>query len=654
MSEQKMNYPNLFRPGNIGSLEVPNRIVMAPMATNYAGETGGVTDALIEYYEQRARGGAGLIIAENCCVDYPLGKGGATQLRLDDDQFIPGISRLVDAVHHHGAKIAIQVNHSGPAGMASKTKGLGPVGASDINFSPALVRPRPLALDEIETIIEKFAQTVLRAKTAGFDAVELHAGHCYLIAHFMSPLTNNRTDEFGGSLEARLHLPVRIIRRCREVVGKNFPIMVRMSCDEFIEGGRGVDESKMAAQLFEAEGIAAVHVTVGTHAALHPSGTTVVEPIGYEQGWRVYISEAIKSAIDIPVITVGVIREPAFAEQVLEQGRADFIALGRSLIADPAWPAKAKQGRIESIRPCISCNEGCVRRRVFEDLPIRCAVNAEVGRPDRFRAKPISGSPKRVLVVGGGPGGMEAARVLKLRGHEATLWEKTDRLGGQVLLAAVPSFKRRLLSMVEYQQAQLNELEIPYLLNKEATPDSIKEFAPDAVVLATGAVPSSPPIPGINNPTIKQLDEVLREDYVSHTSNVTVMGGGVKGAELALFLAEQGDTVTVVEMLGQIAGDIEPVSRQDLLARLGSRNVSLLTNTKVLSCEETGLWVEDANKEKLFIKADFAVPCMGCRPGDDFAETLEGEMPVYSIGDCRNPGMIIQAIREGYEAATDI
>jgi 2,4-dienoyl-CoA reductase-like NADH-dependent reductase (Old Yellow Enzyme family)/thioredoxin reductase len=648
-------YPNLFRPGRIGTLEVPNRIVMAPMATNFASETGGLTDTLIDFYERRAMGGIGLIIAEHCCVDFPCGKGGAAHLRLDDDRFVPGISRLAEAVHYYGSKIAIQINHSGPSGVPAKTEGLGPVGASNITYASTLPMPRMLERKEIEVIIEKFAQAVLRAKKAGFDAVELHGGHCYLMAHFMSPLTNQRTDEYGGDLEGRLRFPIQIIRRCRELVGDAYPIMIRMSGDEFIEGGRGIDESKQVARVLAATGIDAIHITAGTHAAVHPSGTVAADPIAYEQGWRVYLATEIKSVVDIPVIAVGVIREPTFAEEILREKKADFVALGRAFLADPDWAAKAKTGQEDQIRQCVSCNEGCIRRRVFMDLPIRCALNTEVGRFSRFRAKPIVGKAKRVLVVGGGPGGMEAARVLKIRGHDVTLWEKKDVLGGQVLMAAVPAFKEKLATLIEFFKIQMQCLDIPVQLNQEATPEKIMEFNPDALILATGAVPIVPTIPGIECSPLISIEDVLTGNYTGSGSSVVVMGGGVKGAEVALYLAAQGEHVTVIEMMDQLAFDIEPVSRQDLLARLSRYQVQILTNTKVLACEEKGLRVRQTNQEEMFVQADKTVSCLGYRSERSLETQLKDEMlRIHTIGDCRKPRMIIHAIAEAYDAASKI
>jgi 2,4-dienoyl-CoA reductase-like NADH-dependent reductase (Old Yellow Enzyme family) len=636
-------YQHLFNPGKIGNLLVPNRIVMAPMATNYPSETGGITEALMDYYELRAKGGTGLIIVENCCVDYPAGKGGATQIRLDEDRFIPGISRLVEAVHYWGAKIAIQVNHSGPSGAPAKTEGKGPVGASPVTYGPPLVPPRMLERgmlerDEIEAIIEKYAQTVLRAKKANFDAIELHGAHGYLLAHFMSPFTNKRTDEYGGDVEGRLRLVIGVIRRVRELVGDEYPLMFRISADEFVDGGRGVEESKHMAAILAAEGIDAFHVSAGTHPAMHPSGTLSIEPMAYEQGWRVYLAEEMKKAVDLPVIAVGVIRDPDFAEEVLARGRADFVALGRGHIADPEWANKTRNGREKSIRKCISCNEGCIRRRGFMDLPVRCTVNAEVGKLPRFKASPITGNPKRILVVGGGPGGMEAARVSKMRGHDVTLWEKKDVLGGQLVFAGVPPFKRKLRWFLDYLRGQLDELSVPYELGKEATPANVLEFNPDELIIATGAVPNVPPIPGIDGPYVKSPEEVLVEDYSGNGSKVVVMGGGAKGGEVGLFLSERGETVTIVEMLGEIALDMDPISRKDLLSRLESQGVTLFGGKKNTSIEG----------EKLILS-------LGYRSVDQLESDLKGEIPrVHCIGDSREPRKVIEAVSEGYTIATQI
>lgn len=648
-------YKHLFTPGKIGNLVVPNRIIMAPMATNYPSETGGITEFLVDYYEQRAKGGTGLIIAENCCVDYPAGKGGATQLRLDEDRFIPGISRLVEAVHYWGAKISIQINHSGPSGVPAKTEGKGPVGASPVTYGPHMAPPRMLERDEIEAIIEKYAQAVLRAKKANFDAIELHGSHGYLLAHFMSPYTNKRKDEYGGDIEGRLRLVIGVIRRVRELVGAEYPLMFRISADEFVDGGRGVEESKHMASILAAEGIDALHVSAGTHPAMHPSGTLSIEPMAYEQGWRVYLAEEMKKAVDIPVIAVGVIRDPDFAEEVLAKGRADFVALGRGLIADPEWANKTRNGREKGIRKCISCNEGCIRRRGFMDLPIRCTVNAEVGRSPRFRASPITGSPRRVLVVGGGPGGMEAARVLKMRGHDVTLWEKGNVLGGQLVFAGIPPFKRKLHWFLDYLRRQMDELSIAYELGREATREGIFDFGPDELILATGAVPAVPPISGIDGPYVKAPEDVLVEDYSGSGSKVVVMGGGAKGAEVGLFLSERGESVAIVEMLDGIALDMDPISRKDLLSRLEERNVTLLTRARIVSCGDNGVTVELDGDKNAVIEGEKLILSLGYRSLNELENDLKGEISrVHCIGDCREARKAIDAVSEAYTVATHI
>lgn len=645
-------YPNLFSPGHIGKLKIPNRLVMAPVATNYASETGGMTEALLDFYESRARGGTGLIIVENCCVDFPSGKAGATQIRLDEDRFVPGISRLAETVRVHGGRVALQINHSGPSGVPSKTEGMGPVGASEIAYGPGAATPRALDRDEIEKLIERYAQAVLRAKKAGFDAVELHGGHGYLMAHFMCPLTNRRNDEYGGNLEGRLLFTVRIIRRCRDLVGADYPVMLRMNGDEFLEGARGLDESKQMARILASEGFDALHVTAGTHPSVHPSGTLYIEPMSYEQGWRVYLAEEIKSVVDIPVIAVGVIREPAFAEKIIAKGRADFVAMGRGLIADPDWPEKARTGRETSIRKCISCNEGCIRRRGAMDLPIRCALNAEVGLSRGYRMRPVGGGVKRVLVVGAGPAGMEAARVLKLRGHDVTLWEKMGVLGGQLLLAGVPWFKNKLLWFVEYLQDELKRLEVPCEMHREATPDNVLEFAPDELILATGAVPFYPSMPGIDLPHVKALEDVLKEDYKGSGAESAVLGGGIRGAEVALFLADRGECVTLIEKQGLAARDMEIRSRRDLLEKLEEHDVRILIGTEVFAIEKHGVQTH-TGEENLFIEAVKVVPCFGYRSVNALKDTLEGKIPgIHMIGDCLSPRNLFYAVSEAYRVAS--
>ncbi len=652
---QSGKYPNLFSTGYIGTVAVSNRIVMAPMATNYASETGGVTDSLTDYYEAMAKGGTGLIIVENCCVDYPGGKAGATQLRLDEDRFIPGISRLVEVVHYYGAKIAIQINHAGPSTSSLKTGESGPVGASNIPYASYLATPRVLQRDEIELIIEKFAQAALRAKKANFDAIELHGAHAYLLAHFMSPYSNKRKDEYGGDIHGRLLLPVKIVRRIRDLLGEDYPIIFRISIDEFLDGGRGVEESKRVVALLADEGVHAFHATAGTHPVTHPSGTHCVEPMAYAQGWRVYLSEEVKKSVSVPVIAVGVIREPHFAEEILSQGKADFVALGRGLIADPDWANKAASGQEKEIRKCISCNEGCIRRRVFMDLPIRCTVNAEVGKLSRFRLQPIKGNSKRILVVGGGPGGMEAARILKMRGHDVTLWEKNKVLGGQLLSAGVPAFKKKLNWFLEYLMQQLYDLAIPCELEQMAAPKNVLDFEPDELVLATGAIPSFPSIPGIHAPNVKLIEEVLVEDYSGSGSKFIVMGGGGKGAETALFLSERGEDVSIVEMLGEVAGDLDPISRKDLLSRLRSRGVRMHTEAEIILCEEQGVRVTIGGGKEAFIPGDNLIMALGYRPQNQLESRLKGILPrIYTIGDCFKPRKVIDAVSEAYIIAAQI
>ncbi|MDY6916638.1 MAG: NADH:flavin oxidoreductase [Chloroflexota bacterium] len=396
-----LKYPRLFEPGTIGRMRVKNRVVFPPCTTNFAGPVGEPTDRLIKYYAERARGGAGLLIIENTQVKYPEGKNVSCQLRLDDDKYIPGYQELAEAIQMHGAKVFQQIHHAGR--QPHNTEGVMPAAPSAIPCGFLQIPVRELTSDEVWDLVERFSETALRVQKSGMDGVEFHGAHGYLIGQFMSPHTNQRMDEWGGTFERRMKFPTEIIKRTRAKVGPNFPLCFRYSAIEFVPGGLTLDDGREIALLVESLGIDVLHVSCG----IYESMPTLLEPMRFEEGWRVYIAEEIKKAVKIPVITVGQIKTPAFAERILEDGKADFVALGRPLIADPQWPTKAREGRDEDIRKCISCNTGCIGGHVFYDLYMRCTVNPVVGREREegwIHLKPAE-KKKKVMVIGAGPGG---------------------------------------------------------------------------------------------------------------------------------------------------------------------------------------------------------------------------------------------------------
>jgi 2,4-dienoyl-CoA reductase-like NADH-dependent reductase (Old Yellow Enzyme family)/thioredoxin reductase len=632
----------MFEPAFLGPLAVKNRLIMAPMGTLMASEVGGVTPKQIDYYAERAKGGVGTIIVEITSVDYPLG---GTGLTFHDNGYIGGHSELVEAVHVYGAKIICQLAHVGRQAHPSDLKGLQPVAPSPIPCRILKVLPRELSTREVEEIVQKFIAAAKRARAAGYDGVELHGAHGYLIAQFMSPCSNQRTDRYGGSLLNRMNFPLEIIRGVKKVVGDRFPLLFRFSGDEFVENGRSLEESKQVARMLEEAGVHVLDVSAGAYDSM----PKIMEPMSYPEGWKIYLAEEIKKAVKVPVIGVGVIRTPAFAEKILREGRIDFVALGRALIADPHWPNKAREGRPEDIIRCISCNTGCIGGRVFRGLPLRCSVNPATGREREFGTLPPAGKRRKVLVVGGGPAGMEAACLAKRRGHRVILAEKEAQLGGQLLLAAVPPGKEKINWYSEYLIGRMKKLKVLARLKQEVTAGYVQKFKPDVVILATGAVPWIPDIPGIQNPNVVKAWDILDGKKKVEDSMVVVAGGGTVGCETALYLARQNRKVIVVEMLDRIALDMEPINRMDLQEKIRQAGVETRVKKKMKEIAKEGVLLEDEGGKEEWILADWVILALGVKPNDSLFRKLEGKVPeIYSIGDCGQTGKIIDASYDGF------
>lgn len=643
-------YPRLFEEGRIGRMTVKNRIVMPPMATNYAGPSGEPTERLIGYYTERAKGGAGLIIVENVQVKYPQGKNVACQLRLDQDKFIPGFQELAEAVHAHQARIFIQIHHAGRQYHDIEgEEGVDPSGIPD-GFTQQPVRA--LRADEIRDLVERFAETALRAQKAGMDGVEFHGAHGYLINEFMSPHTNQRMDEWGGTFERRMRFPLKIIERTREKVGPRFPLSFRFSADEFVPGGITLDDSKKIAKYLEDAGIDVLHVSAGIYESI----SRLLEPMRFEEGWRSYLAAEIKKAVKIPVITVGQIRSPEVAERILEENQADFVSLGRTLIADPDWPRKVEENRVPEIRKCISCNIGCIGGYVFNDRYMRCTVNPVTGH-ERFEGW-VNLIPaekkKKVMVVGAGPGGMEVARVAALRGHSVTLYEKEEELGGQVRISIKGPGKDKLKFIPEYYSHALKTSGVQVRMSTPVDAETIEKEKPDVVILATGAVPFAPDIKGVDNSDmVKRSWDVLNGTAQVPGKKVVVAGGGLVGCETALFLAEQGKEVTIIEMLCDLAADMEPITRYDFLTeQMPQAGIKALLNLVIAEITDKGVVALDRWGGKALIEADNVVTALGALPADGLvAAARDCARETYVIGDCKEPRKIINATFEGASIA---
>jgi 2,4-dienoyl-CoA reductase-like NADH-dependent reductase (Old Yellow Enzyme family)/thioredoxin reductase len=639
------DFPRLFEPGFIGSMRIKNRIVMAPMGTQLASNSGAVTEAMIRHYARRALGGVGLIIVEFTCVDYPRGKGHACQLALHDDNLISSHGHLVDAVHREGAKISIQLHHAGGNTVTSRTEGLELVAPGAIPGRALQDQPRILRTEEIPDLVEKFALAVRRAKYAGYDSVELHGAHGYLIAEFMSPYVNNRTDMWGGNLANRMRFPLAVISRAKELVGSDFPITMRISGVELVPGGRTIEDTAEIAQILEKAGLAALHISAG----IDTDFDWAVDPIFAPQGRKVDLAAAVKRTVAIPVIAVGVIREPAFAERVLADGKADFVAIGRGLLADPDWAAKAAEGRSQDIRRCISCNN-CEGLRSRSGLSVRCVTNPEVGTPESEWVAAAAAKKKRVMVVGGGPAGIEVSRMAASRGHEVLLYEQQDRLGGQLLLAAKSPGKDKISWLLEDLVKGLSSTSAKVTLRTRVTPELISEVGPDIVVLATGALPSIPHIEGIDSGRVITSWSAIEGAIPAGAKRFVVIGGNSTGCETAVLLASKSDDVRVVliEQMLELAGDMDPSARQATLRHLAeAKNIQTYLGWKVIEITDEVVVVRAALGETRSIESDCVVLAAGAAPDDELLTSLgEQHVGVYAVGDGSRVGNIASALAD--------
>ena len=636
----------LTSPIKIANMELRNRMIMPPMVTNFAYEDGSVTDTFRAYHEARAKGGVGLIIVEASNV-HPLGKGFPNEIAIFSDRFVPGLRSLTDAVHAHGAKIAIQLFHAGRQ-TTSRVTGHPPLAPSPITDPVTGELPRELTKEEIAGLVKDFGKAATRAKAAGFDAVEIHCAHGYLLCEFLSPHTNRRTDEYGGTLDNRMRFPLEILRAVRQGVGPDYPVLARISADEKMPGGITLEEGKTIAKRFEQEGIDAIHVSAG----LYETANWVIQPLSRPRGCLVDLAEEVKSVVSIPVITVGRINDPELAESILAEGKADLIAFGRALLADEDLPKKVTEGRVHEIRRCIACCQACIDE-LFAEHRIGCAINARSGYEREF---PMTKAPtsRKVLVVGGGPAGMEAARVATLRGHKVTLWEKTNALGGQLPLAAASPYKGEIGTLNDFLKTEMQRLGIKVHLDKEATVDAIRAEKPDAVVIATGARPSDIQVPGGDHRNVIQSWDVLTGS--AHVGKkVAVIGGGLVGCETAEFLAEKGHEVTILEMLPNIGADIGPLVGPLLFERLNNYKVKIITGAKLTGIGEGNITYEKDGKTETLGDFDSVVAAVGSTPEDSLANQLEGSgINYYVIGDASKPRRITHAVYEAMKVAHEI
>ncbi len=639
-----MSLDVLFSPFSIGILEMQNRIVMPPMATNYATPEGFATDRQTAYYVERARGGVGYITVEHTGI-LQQGKASPNMLLISSDEHASRIESMVEAVHGAGGKIFVQINHAGRQ-TSSAITGSPIVGPSPISCPTRNEIPHELSMDEIEEIIEAFTLAAQKVKEAGADGVELHMAHGYLICSFLSPFSNRRTDQYGRDLQGRTMLAREVLKSVRNRVGPDFPISCRLSGDEYVEGGLGIEETKQIAQILEKEGADVLHVSACNAA----SGYLNHPPYYVEEGVFVHLAEAIKSVVSIPVITVGRIRDPVMADEILRDRKADLVSMGRALISDPHMPKKAKEGRLDEINSCMSCNR-CIQ--TLRKEAVRCAVNPEAGNEYRFKISKSDRS-KKVWIIGGGPGGLKAAEVAALRGHQVTLFERDEKLGGRLRLAAIPPKKAIWNDFLDYLERRVRGLGVTLELGEEFTIDLLGTTEPDAVIVASGALPLFPDWKGMDESGALSVDAALTGKG-NVGKRVLVVGAGGIGSELADYLSEMGKQVTLVEMLEEIALDLVAHLKHYLSQRLAAKGVTILTSTEVKELGKGFALVEDASGTKKIDGFDTIVLAVGSKPDDRIAKSLDGKIQeLYVIGDASEPRETLEAVYEGEEIALKI
>jgi 2,4-dienoyl-CoA reductase-like NADH-dependent reductase (Old Yellow Enzyme family)/thioredoxin reductase len=637
-------FAKLFSPGAIGSMRLPNRIVMPPMATNYADDNGCVTARQIAYYRERARGGVGYITFEHTAV-LQQGKAAVRMAMISSDEHVPGFRKLADAVHQEGGRLVIQINHGGRSTSSAFT-GMPLAAPSAIACPTRTEVPEAMTPDAIHALVRAYAQAAQRVKEAGADGVEVHMAHGYLLNQFLSPFSNQRTDEYGGTPANRMRAPLEALRAVRQAVGALFPVLCRISADEYVPGGLTLADSQQIAQALEANGADAIHVS----AAVPASGYMPQPPYYLPEGVFAHLAAGIKSVVKVPVIAVGRIRTAALAERLLHDGQADFISFGRALIADPHLPEKAKAGRCEEIVPCISCNR-CIQS--FREGNMQCAVNPRAGREGQAMEEKAR-VPKTVWVVGGGPAGMKAAEIAGRRGHQVTLYEKTGQLGGRFLLAAIPPKKEVLRDFVDYLERQVRKEPVRIVLGKAFGAGNFAEGKPDAVILATGAKAFLPSIEGIQDVRTISPDEALAPGAVL-PQQLLVLGGGGIGAEIADFLAEQGKQVTLVEMREAIALDMPPHMQHFLRVRLRGRGATVLTRAKAIRFEGGALVVETPEGSRTVTGFQAVVVSAGSRPNTELIQAVKPAVTeVHVIGDAAEPRELMHALADAEEVARKI
>jgi 2,4-dienoyl-CoA reductase-like NADH-dependent reductase (Old Yellow Enzyme family)/thioredoxin reductase len=636
---------NLFSSIMIKTMELPNRAVMPPMGTNLGNADGTVSEANLAYLKRRARGGPGLIITEISAV-HPSGVAINSELGAYDDRFIPGLKKLADVAHAAGCKVALQLHHAGRESLylLKEGKAIAPSPIRSLVFG---LTPREITRDEIQEIIAAFGAAAFRARQAGFDAVEVHGAHGYLLTQFLSSLCNQREDEYGGNLSNRSRFMIEILQEVRRRVGSDFPISLRISTEECIKGGYSVEDMQSILPNLVKAGADLIHASLGTHGS--PGGITSA-PAEYEPGFNVWRAKKVKEVVDVPVIAVGRFSDLTLADEVIGRGEADLIAFGRQFLADPDFLVKTREGRPQEIRKCIACNQGCIERLILGEGKIRCAINPETGQETIYPQGPAA-VPRKVWVVGAGPAGLTAAYEAARLGHQVTLFEKEKNLGGQLLFACVPPFKGIYGEWIFWLASQVKKIGATILTETQVTDRMIEEGNPDVVILAMGGEKIIPAIEGIDLLLVGDAWQILSGE-VAPKSHAVVVGGGLIGMETADFLSQKGTQVILVEALKR-SPVLKITSHGYMLhTRLRDKNCKLLFNTVVKRIAEGSVTILSGGEEQTLSPVDQVIIAVGLKPRDDWQQILPARgIRHWVIGDACQPRRIIEATEEGAKAA---
>ena len=670
----------LFESIKIGSLEIKNRLAMSAMDLGFTSD-GSINKRFIDFYVERARGGVGLIVVGGC---YPemTGKVWKSIIGLDKDEYIPGLKQLTDTIHKHDVKIAAQILHGGRSASSffSKTHPVSPSSLSHVNIKQ---KPHALTISEIKKVIDGYVAATVRVKKGGFDAVEIHGGMGYLINQFLSRATNKRTDRYGGSLKNRIRFAKEIVVAIKEKAGKRYPVIFRLSGEDFVDEGLKIDESVEIAKELEKAGVDAFNVSPGWHESRTPIMLMSIPRMSY-----IFLSEKIKDNVNVPVIGSVRINDLALAEEVIDNDQSDIVSIGRPLIADPELPKKYKKRQFDDIRRCIACNQGC-----FDSLlgfkSISCLYNVRAGRESEFKIRKAK-KKKKVMVIGGGPGGMEAARIAALRGHDVHLFEKMDVLGGQLRYAYIPPGREEIVNVISFLENQIKKLNVKIELSKKVDTATIKKLKPDVVIAATGGSPLIPKISGINKKNVVVAEDVF-DNKVKIGKDVVIIGGGTIGCEIALHTAKMGAmepevacfllknkvidgdkaveltskgkrNITILEMKNKIGGRFGISTRWVIMKQIDDAGINSITGIRVKNISTKSIKKKDKvcityeeEKKDIKIFADTVIIAAGYKSNQDLTKKLNGKIDeLYKIGDCVEVRTALEAIHEGFEVGLRI